>query len=99
MVPAYTIAGIEPSVALDRDAAVSGIINGDLVIRSGVKALVTGIIQGAIYVEPDGVLYFHGILKGDLDVKGAACVAGILGKINAADDATVCIEPNTIRKA
>ena len=81
------------TVTLERDAAVSGILEGGLVIRSGVNAVVKGIIEGSVVVEPGAVLYLDGIVKGNVDVGGAACIEGIIqGSINPSSDATICLD-------
>ena len=98
VLPAWKIDGFESrTVTLERDAAVSGILEGGLVIRSGVNAVVNGIIGGSVVVEPGAVLYLDGIVRGNIDVSGAACIEGIIGgSINPTDDATICLDGHAV---
>lgn len=92
-VAAFNIHGIqEESVIVESDVVVSGILKRDLVLREGTKAIVHGIIEGSMIIEEDAVVYFDGIVKHSVDVRGAACLQGLVGSLTASDDATVCLE-------
>lgn len=93
VVPAWNITGIEHNrLEIDREAQVSGILESDLVIRTGARVLLTGIVGGSVTVEKDAVLYHTGIIKGNLNVSGAACVSGIIGRLQTDNDATIALE-------
>jgi hypothetical protein len=93
-VPGWKLRGIfEDELILERDADVSGILKRDLVVRSGVRAIVHGIVEGSVVVEPDAVVYLEAIVKGAVDVRGAGCLEGIMsGALTASPDAVVCLE-------
>ncbi|MBV8637158.1 MAG: hypothetical protein JO322_03675 [Candidatus Eremiobacteraeota bacterium] len=93
VVPAHTVRGVmKDAVVIDRDSAFAGIVEGDLVLRSGAKALGHGIVTGNLTVERGAVLYYDGIVKGTLHVSGAACVSGIFDSLHIDDDASVSID-------
>jgi hypothetical protein len=43
-------------------------------------------------VESGAVVHFDGIVKHTVDVRGAACLEGLVGTLAVSDDATVCLE-------
>jgi hypothetical protein len=94
MVPGGTIKGIQPGmVEIARDSFVSGIFHGDITVKSGANVLMHGIVEGSVRVENGAVLYLlGGIVKGSLNVAGAASVQGIVGNLQADDDATVAFD-------
>ncbi len=96
VVPAHMVRGIhEDAVTIDRDADFGVIVHANLIVRSGVKTLGRGIVTGDFIVEPDALVYFDGIVKGCMRVDGRACLKGIFGSIEAADDAPVSITDGT----
>ncbi len=99
LVPAHTIGGITTgTLTVDRDASVSGIVNGDLVVRKGAHVLVHGIVEGTVSIEAGAVAYVSGIVKTNVYVHGAACISGIVGNVIAGDAAVICVEPGTIAR-
>ena len=93
LMPAWRIHGIQSQkVILERDAAVAGILEDGLEVRGGVKAIVHGIIKGSVLVETGAVVHLDGIVKGNVDVRGAACLSGIIGSLCAAEDAVICLD-------
>ncbi|MGA9418617.1 MAG: hypothetical protein WBV40_05660 [Candidatus Cybelea sp.] len=93
LMPAWHLHGIQSQkVILERDAAVSGILEDGLEVRGGVKAIVHSIIKGSVVVEAGAVLHFDGIVKGNVEVRGAACLSGIIGALRAAEDAVICLD-------
>ncbi len=93
-VPVWKLTGIEPGpLTLDSDAEVTGILEGDLIVRPGANVLVHGIVEGDVMVEAGAVLYADGIIDGDLRVDGAACVEGIVnGRLHAAESAVIALD-------
>lgn len=93
LVPAWHIHGIQSQkITLERDASVTGILEDGLEVRAGVKAIVHGIINGSVLVEAGAVVHLDGIVKGNVEVRGAACLSGIIGSLQAAEDAVVCLD-------
>jgi hypothetical protein len=62
-------------------------------VRSGVRAVVRGIVEGAVVVETDAVVYLEAIVKGSVEVRGAACLEGITsGALESAAGAVVSLD-------
>lgn len=57
---------------VDRDAVISGWVEGSLYIRGGSQALLTGIVQGSVYVGREAVLWVEGTVEGSVIVDGGA---------------------------
>ncbi len=57
---------------VDRDAVISGIIEGSLYLRGGSQALLTGIVQGSVHVGREAVLWVEGTIEGGVTVDGGA---------------------------
>jgi hypothetical protein len=81
------------SVLIERDQMVSANIKGDVVIRRGAHALITGIINGSVEIEAGAIAYFNAIVRGHVTVRGAACVQGIVtGDVRVDPGATLALD-------
>ena len=80
------------NLSLDRDSSINGLVKGDVTIKSGAQALITGIVHGNLEVEADSVLFLYGVVKGDIKLAGSAFVTGIVGgQITGTADAWVYV--------
>ena len=92
VVPAYVVRGIhKDAVVIDRNAMFGGLAEGDVIIRAGARVIGHGIITGNLTVEDNAVLYYDGIVKGKVSVRGAACLMGIFESFEAIEGACVSI--------
>ncbi len=94
IVPAYVVRGIhKDTVVIDRNATFGGIVEGDVIVRSGAGVIGHGIITGNLTVEKNAVLYYDGIVKGKVRVNGAACLMGLFESFEAHEGACVSVAP------
>ncbi len=94
LVPSSTVRGMHSgSVRIERDTSVFANIKGDVVICAGAHTLVKGMITGSIDVEAGAVGYFEAIIKGNVTVRGAASIQGIVsGDVRVEPDATLALD-------
>jgi len=94
VIPGFRRGGIQDGLVLvERDTAVSGIINGDVVVRSGANALVNAIVDGSVIVEQESIVYLNGIIEKNIDVAGAVCIEGIVkGQVRCEPSAIVVLD-------
>lgn len=64
------------TVIVVEDGAVSGLVDGDVIVRAPARATVSGIVQGDVIVEPGAFAKVTGIVAGR--VEGNAAVTGIV---------------------
>ena len=66
---------------LDTDQHLSGIVNGDVIVRSGCKVSISGIVNGDIIVEAGAEALLSGIVNGRvIEQGGRAQVKGIVSE-------------------
>jgi hypothetical protein len=72
---------------IDRNTTVKAIVEGDVRVRSGSQALITGVIRGGLTVEPDAAAFLSGVVEGDMRVDGNALLIGVVhGTLTGSDE-------------
>ena len=66
-------------LVMDRDGRVSGMIAGDVIVKSGCDVRISGMIAGDVIVEPDASVRISGMVSGRIvDHGGRVCVSGMV---------------------
>ncbi len=74
--PAEVWDGSYRDLHIDRDATVSGAVEGSLFVHGRACVVVTGRVDGSAHVDADSVLWVEGLVEGRVYVEGAAFVNG-----------------------
>jgi len=62
---------------IDRDAVISGIVEGSLYVDRGSHVVLTGMVRGSVHVAPGAVLWVEGLVDGRVLIDdGAAMLNG-----------------------
>lgn len=90
--PHSSIPSIWPGdLTIEEDTSVTGPVQGNVIVKSGARAITTGVVEGNILIEQSAVLFLSGVVQENMDLEGNACISGLVpGGFNAATDATVC---------
>ncbi|WP_331042495.1 hypothetical protein [Sphingomonas sp.] len=51
-------------LVIDRDQSVTGMIAGDVIVKSGVRASISAMVSGDVVVEPGGQAVVSGMIAG-----------------------------------
>ena len=66
-------------LVMDRDGRVSGMIAGDVIVKSGCDVRISGMIAGDVIVEPDASVRISGMVSGRIvDHGGRVRVSGMV---------------------
>ena len=75
-------------LTIDKDTLLKGIIEGDVRVSSGVQASIIGVIKGSLDIQPEGTVYFTGVVEGDARVDGNVLLIGVVqGQVHGGDQA------------
>ena len=66
------------SVVIKRDGEMSGMVSGDVIVRSGVRASISGMVSGDVVIEDGAEVTVSGIVDGRV-IGSPASVSGIVG--------------------
>jgi hypothetical protein len=64
--------GLYRDLRIDRDAVLTGAVQGSLFIEGGSHVLVTGMVGGSVHVSPEAVLWVEGLVDGRVWIDGGA---------------------------
>jgi hypothetical protein len=65
----------------ENDVHIGGLIQ-NVIVRSGVHAVITGLVEQSLVVEQGAVVYVDGLIDGRAQIDGAACIDGhVAGRI------------------
>lgn len=70
--PCINLDGLYRDLRIDRDAVLTGAVQGSLSIDKGSHVLVTGMVGGSIHVSPEAVLWVEGLVDGRVWIDGGA---------------------------
>lgn len=83
--------GWPADLTVDRDTAITGVVNGNVVVATGTQALITGVVKGNLLVEPDAEVYLTGTIEGDVTLDGNAWLTGwVKGSFQGGAHAYLC---------
>ncbi len=78
--PDEHFSGMTDTLVADRNMTVDGLLQ-HLIVRSGAKVIISGLIEKSLIVEPGATVYVDGLIAGSTTVDGAICVdAGHLAR-------------------
>ncbi len=52
------------SLVIDRDGDLSGMVDGDVIVRSGVRTTISGIVEGDVVIEDGAEVHVDGMVSG-----------------------------------
>jgi hypothetical protein len=79
-------------IVIDRDAKAGGIFKGGITVRNNASAIVSGIVH-ALIIENGSVVYFDGIVTGDVELDGALFLTGIVkGNLRLGGTAVIALD-------
>jgi hypothetical protein len=92
--PAETVFdGLYQNLHVDRDAVISGLVQGSLTVDGGSHVLLTGGVEGSAHVGREAVLWVEGLVEGRAIIEGGA--AFLNGTCSARGDrAAVVYDPS-----
>jgi hypothetical protein len=64
--------GLYRDLRIDRDAVLTGAVEGSLSIDRGSHVLLTGMVGGSVHVSPEAVLWVEGLVNGRVVIDGGA---------------------------
>ncbi len=70
--PTVDFDGLYRDLRIDRDAVLTGAVQGSLSIDNGAHVLLTGMVGGPVHVSPDAVLWVEGLVDGGVSIDGGA---------------------------
>jgi cytoskeletal protein CcmA (bactofilin family) len=80
------------NLIVDQNMVISGIVNGDVLVKSAVQAVVTGVVKGNLLAEGDSVVFLSGAVEGNFKLDGSAFVTGLVkGQVNGSEDACLYV--------
>lgn len=63
-------------LTVERNTGIKGIVEGDVHVRSGSQAHITGITRGRLVIEPKAAAFLIGVVEGDVRIDGDARSSG-----------------------
>ena len=85
------VIGWPADLTVDRDTAITGVVNGNVVVATGAQALIAGVVKGSLLVEPDAEVYLTGTIEGDVKLDGNAWLTGrVKGSFQGSAGAHLC---------
>ena len=70
--PTVAFDGLYRALRIDRDAVLTGAVQGSLSIDNGAHVLIIGMVGGSVRVSPEAVLWVEGLVDGDVLIDGGA---------------------------
>ena len=79
--PVKRFNGMCDTLIAENDVFIDGLIQ-NVIVRSGVQAVITGLVEKSLIVEQGAVVYVDGLIDGRAQIDGAACIDGhVAGRI------------------
>jgi len=77
----------------ENDVIIAGIIQ-NVVVRSGIRAIISGLVEKSLIVEHGAIVYVDGLIDGRAEIDGAVCIEGhIVGRMSGNGIVFDCSEP------
>jgi hypothetical protein len=91
---AQIVAAERDVIVIAEDTRLEG-IPGQVIVKNGIYAELSCLISEKLTVEQNAIVYFSGLIDGEVSLDGALCVLGhISGRLTAAKDAVIAQASN-----